>query len=102
MKDTIQKLIDRKIFQVGTLVDAPVKTWQMGQPFYTSKTLRVKEVHRNYCVADEEFNIKPEDMIEKISYDTISKVDGMDPLDLAAVYHLVPKTARFQKKKTDK
>ena len=44
MKDTIQKLIDRKIFQVGTLVDAPVKTWQMGQPFYTSKTLRVKEV----------------------------------------------------------
>jgi hypothetical protein len=53
-------------------------------------------------VADEEFNIKPEDMIEKISYDTISKVDGMDPLDLAAVYNLVPKTARFKKKKTDK
>jgi len=28
-------------------------------------------------------------------------VDGMDPKDLAAVYGLAPKTARFKRKKSD-
>ena len=32
-------------------------------------------------------------------YNAIQTIDGMDPIELAAVYGLVPKTARFKKRK---
>jgi hypothetical protein len=101
MQDLIQKLIDRQIFKTGTMVDAKIKKMQFGSPIILQKTLRVKEVHKNYCVADEEFEIEAETPFMKIKYNDILLVDGMDPNDLAAVYGLAPKTERFKRKKSD-
>ena len=101
MQDLIQKLIDRQIFKSGTMVDAKIKKMQFGSPIILQKTLRVKEVHKDHCVADEEFEIEAESPFLKIKYNDIMLIDGMDPKDLAAVYGLAPKTARFKRKKSD-
>jgi hypothetical protein len=102
MTEIIKKLIDRDIFKVGTMIDAPVQKMHMGTPIILTKTLRIKEVHDKYCVADEEFEIEAEVPFRKIYYHNIKLIDGMDPQELAAVYGLAPKTARFKKKKADK
>ena len=41
MTDIIKKLIERKIFKEGTLVDAPVTKYYMGSPIIINKTLRI-------------------------------------------------------------
>ena len=66
------------------------------------KTLRIKELRNDYCIADEEYEIEAEVPFRKIYYKNITKIDGMDPAELAAVYGLVPKTARFKRKDIDK
>lgn len=102
MIEIIQKLIDRKIFSKGTMIDAPIKKMQFGSPIVLNKTLRIKEIKEQYCIADEEFEIEAEVPFRKIYYKDITKVDGMDPSELAAVYGLIPKTARFKRKNIDK
>jgi len=102
MNDLIKKLIERKIFKKGTMVDAPVTKYHMGSPIIVNKTLRIASIEDTYCVADEEFEIEAEVPMLKIPYNKISKIDGMDPQELAAVYGLAPKTARFKRKKSDK
>jgi len=37
--------------------------------------------------------------MRKIMYDSIQIVDGMEPIELAAVYGLTPKTERFKRRK---
>ena len=44
MTEIIKKLIDRRIFKEGTLVDAPVTKYHMGTPVILNKTLRIKQV----------------------------------------------------------
>jgi hypothetical protein len=48
MTEIIKKLIDKKIFKVGTLVDAPVRKMYMGDPVILSKTRRVAEIKDDY------------------------------------------------------
>lgn len=101
MTEIIKKLIDRQIFKDGTLIDAPVKKMHMGTPIILTKTLRVRSIEADHCVADEEFEIEAEVPMLKIKFDKIQKIDGMDPQELAAIYGLAPKTERFRRKKND-
>lgn len=82
----IQKLIERGIIKPGTLIDAPVKKYHMGTPIILTKTLRIREIFEKYCVADEEYEIEAEVPMLEIKYSNISKVDGMEPKDLAKLY----------------
>lgn len=102
MTEIIKKLIERNIFKVGTLVDARVRKMYMGDPVILSKTLRVAEIKDDHCVADEEYEIEAETPMLKIPYSKITLIDGMEPQELAAVYGLAPKTARFKRKDSDK
>ena len=102
MIEIIKKLIDKKIFKKGTLVDAPVRKMHMGDPVIITKTLRVAEIQNNYCIADEEYEIEAEVPFRKIYFRDITMIDGMDPQELAAIYGLAPKTARFSRKDLDK
>jgi len=102
MTEIIKKLIDKKIFKVGTLVDAPVRKMYMGDPVILSKTLRVAEIKDDHCIADEEYEIEPEAPMLKIPYSKITLIDGMEPQELAAVYGLASKTERFKRKDLDK
>jgi len=101
MTEIIKKLIDKKIFKEGTLIEAPVKKFHMGSPLILNKTLRVSKALADHCIADEEYEIEAEVPMLKINYSKITKIDGMDPQELAAVYGLGPKTERFRRKKND-
>ena len=102
MTEIIKKLIDRKIFKTGTLIDAPVTKYHMGTPIILSKTLRIKELKEDHCIADEEYEIEAEVPFRKIYYRDITMIDGMEPQELAAVYGLAPRTERFKRKDLDK
>ena len=102
MIEIIKKLIDRQIFKTGTLVDAPVTKYHLGSPVILTKTLRIKEVNVDHCIADEEYEIEANVPYRKIYFRDITMIDGMEPLELAAVYGLAPRTERFKVKKDDK
>lgn len=101
MRELIQKLISKNIFKQGTMIDANITKSHFGSPLILQKTLRVKKIEKNYCIADEEFEIEAETPFLKINYNNILLVDGMDPQELAAVYGLAPKTARFKRKQSN-
>ena len=101
MTEIIKKLIEKKIFKEGTLIDAPVTKFHMGSPLIKNKTLRVYKTNSNSCVADEEYEIEAEVPMLNINYRDILKIDGMEPQELAAVYGLAPKTSRFKRKKNE-
>ena len=102
MIEIIKKLIDRQIFKTGTLIDAPVTKYYMGSPVILTKTLRIKEVAEDHCIADEEYEIEAEVPFRKIYFRDITLIDGMEPQELAAVYGLAPRTERFKRKDLDK
>ena len=102
MTEIIKKLIDRQIFKTGTLIDAPVTKYYMGSPVILTKTLRIKEVAEDHCIADEEYEIEAEVPFRKIYFRDITMIDGMEPQELAAVYGLAPRTERFKRKDLDK
>jgi len=102
MTEIIKKLIDRQIFKTGTLIDAPVTKYYMGSPVILTKTLRIKEVAEDHCIADEEYEIEAEVPFRKIYFQDITLIDGMEPQELAAVYGLAPRTERFKRKDLDK
>ena len=102
MTEIIKKLIDRRIFKEGTLVDAPITKYHMGTPVILNKTLRIKQVLSDHCIADEEFEIEANVPYRKIYFRDITMIDGMEPQELAAVYGLAPRTERFKVKKDDK
>jgi len=102
MIEIIKKLIDKQIFKAGTLVDAPVTKHHMGSPVILTKTLRIKEVNADHCIADEEYEIEANVPYRKIYFRDITMIDGMEPQELAAVYGLVPRTGRVKVKKDDK
>jgi len=101
MIDLIHKLKEKKIFKVGSIIDTDVEKYHLGTPMTIRATLRIREIHNNHCVADEEY-AHSESPMHKIDYVDIITIDGMNPEDLAAVYGLGPKTARFKKDKRHK
>jgi len=101
MIDLIHKLKERKILQVGSMISTEVQKFHLGTPMRTRAILRIREIHDNHCVADEEY-AHSESPVHKIDYLDIVTIDGMKPGDLAAVYGLGPKTSRFKKDKRHK
>jgi hypothetical protein len=99
MKEIIKKLIERKIVREDTLIEAEITKSFMGSPVRKQVTLRIKQLTDDYCLADEEGALEYTVPMRKIAYDSIRIIDGMDPAELAAVYGLAPKTARFKRRK---
>ena len=99
MENIVEKLKEKKIFKEETLIEAEVTKSFMGSTVTKKVILRVKELGKDYCLADEENSLDYTIPMRKIMYNAIQTIDGMDPIELAAVYGLVPKTARFKKRK---
>jgi len=99
MNELVKKLIEKKIFKKDTLIEAVITKSFMGSPVKKQVTLRVKQTAQDHCLADEQGALEYNVPLRKIKYQDIKIIDGMDPVELAAVYGLAPKTARFKKQK---
>ena len=95
----IKKLQQHKIFGEDSVIESYIEKSLWGTPTYKKSFLRVKLARETDCVCEElgEANGKA----HKIKYINILTVDGQEPNELAAVYGLGPKTARFKKKNND-
>jgi len=102
MIEVILKLRDRNIFKVGTIIETMIDKHHMGTPIQVKASMRIRELHSDHCIADEEYDYAAVVPFRKIMYYDIITIDGMRPQDLAAVYNLGPKTSRFQKEKRHK
>ena len=99
MNELIKNLIKKDIFKKDTLIEAVITKSFMGSPIKKQVTLRVKQLAEDHCLADEQGALEYNVPLRKIKYQDIKIIDGMDPTELAAVYGLAPKTARFKKQK---
>lgn len=97
--DAIKKLKNNKIFGEDTIVESVVKKSLWGSPVYKNALLRVKQVNDNDCICEELG--EADGIAHKIKYVNILTVDGQEPNELAAVYGLGPKTARFKRRKSE-
>ena len=95
--DIIKKLKDNKIFKEKSIVKSTIEKAWMGSPVYVKGTLIVKKLNINDCICEEYRSAS--DTIYKIKYLNVMTIDGMNPLELAAVYGLAPKTERFGKRR---
>ena len=94
--EAIKKLRDKKIFNDQSIVESMIQNNWMGSPVIKRSLLRVKKINEDDCVCEE---LGEEDgRAYKIKYVNILTVDGQEPNELAAVYGLGPKTARFKRK----
>ena len=97
--EAIKKLRDKKIFNDQSIVESMIqKTW-MGSPVIKRSLLRVKKIGEEDCLCEELG--EADGKAYKIKYINILTVDGQEPNELAAVYGLGPKTARFKRKNTE-
>ena len=99
MNELIKNLIKKDIFKKDTLIEAVITKSFMGSPVKKQVTLKVKQLAEDFCLADEQGALEYNVPLRKIKYQDIKIIDGMDPVELAAVYGLAPKTARFKKQK---
>ena len=97
--DAIKKLKNNKIFGEDSIVESVVKKSLWGSPVYKNALLRVKQVNDNDCICEELG--EADGIAHKIKYVNILTVDGQEPNELAAVYGLGPKTARFKRRKSE-
>ena len=97
--EIIKKLQNKKIFKENSLVGSTIEKNWMGSPEYFKSILIVKKMEKNYCLCEE--YSESDKKLYKIKYIDITTIDGMEPQELAAVYGLAPKTARFKRRKTE-
>tara|TARA_E500000178_G_C16900075_1_gene697666 strand:+ start:855 stop:1151 length:297 start_codon:yes stop_codon:yes gene_type:complete len=95
----IKKLRDKKIFNDQSIVESMIQKNWMGSPVIKRGLLRVKKVREDDCICEELG--EADGKAYKIKYVNILTVDGQEPNELAAVYGLGPKTARFKRKNTE-
>ena len=74
--EAIKRLQQGNIFKEDSIVESVVKKELWGSPVYKNVLLRVKQSKKDYCICEE-------------------------PNELAAVYGLGPKTARFKRRKSE-
>ena len=97
--EAIKKLRDKNIFNDQSIVESMIeKTW-MGSPVIKRSLLRVKKVGEDDCICEELGSA--DGRAYKIKYINILTVDGQEPNELAAVYGLGPKTARFRRRREE-
>ena len=95
--EAIKKLRDKKIFNDQSIVESMIQKNWMGSPVIKRSLLRVRKINENDCVCEELG--EADGKAYKIKYINILTVDGQEPNELAAVYGLGPKTARFKRRK---
>ena len=95
----IKKLQEHKIFGSDSIVESYIEKSLWGTPIYKKALLRVKKTGDNECVCEELGEADGKE--HKIKYINVLTVDGQEPNELAAVYGLGPKTARFKKRNTE-
>ncbi len=95
----IKKLRDKKIFNDQSIVESMVQKFWMGSPVIKRAILRVRKINENDCICEELGEADGKSY--KIRYVNIITVDGQEPNELAAVYGLGPKTARFKKRRSE-
>ena len=97
--EAIKKLRDKKIFNDQSIVESMIQKNWMGSPVIKRSLLRVKKINEDDCVCEELG--EADGRAYKIKYVNILTVDGQEPNELAAVYGVGPKTARFKRKNTE-
>ena len=97
--EAIKKLRDKKIFNDQSIVESMIQKNWMGSPVIKRSLLRVRKIGDNDCGCEELGSA--DGKAYKIKYVNILTVDGQEPNELAAVYGLGPKTARFKRKNTE-
>jgi|TARA_Y100001972_G_scaffold83729_1_gene101895 hypothetical protein len=97
--EAIKKLRDKKIFNDQSIVESMIQKNWMGSPVIKKSLLRVKKINEDDCVCEELG--EADGKAYKIRYVNILTVDGQEPNELAAVYGLGPKTARFKRKNSE-
>ncbi|OUU17828.1 MAG: hypothetical protein CBB97_21765 [Candidatus Endolissoclinum sp. TMED37] len=95
----IKKLKDNKIFGADTIVESVVKKSLWGSPVFKKAFLKVKKAEDEFCICEEVG--EADGKAHKINYINVLTVDGQEPNELAAVYGLGPKTARFKRRKAE-
>ena len=95
----IKKLQEHKIFKENTIVESIVQKHLWGSPVMKKVFLRVRKIRENDCVCEEVG--EADGKAHKIKYVNMLTVDGQEPNELAAVYGLGPKTARFKRRKSE-
>ena len=97
--EAIRKLRDKNIFNYQSIVEsAIVKSW-MGSPVVKNALLRVRKTAEDHCICEELG--EADGKAHKIKYINILTIDGQEPNELAAVYGLGPKTARFKRRNSE-
>ena len=91
----IKKLKDHKIFKENSIVQSTITKDWMGSPVDVKAHLIVKQMNVDDVIC-EEYN-ESDGKAYKIKFIDITTIDGQEPNELAAVYGLGPKTARFKK-----
>ena len=97
--EAIRKLQNGKIFGKDSIVETYVDKSLWGTPVPKKTFLKVIEAKEEYCTCEEVG--EADGKAHKIKYVNILTVDGQEPNELAAVYGLGPKTARFKKRKAE-
>ena len=97
--EAIKKLRDKKIFNDQSIVESMIQKNWMGSPVIKRSLLRVRKVGEDECLCEELGSADGKSY--KIKYINILTVDGQESNELAAVYGLGPKTARFKKRKAE-
>lgn len=95
----IKKLQEHKIFKEDSIVESIIKKNLWGTPVFKKAFLRVKQPQDTDCICEELG--EADGKAHKIKYVNILTVDGQEPNELAAVYGLGPKTARFKRRNTE-
>ena len=95
----IKKLKEHKIFGEDTIVESVVQKSLWGSPVPKKCFFRVKKIDKEYCIFEEVG--EADGKAHKIKYVNILTIGGQEPNELAAVYGLGPKTARFKRRKTE-
>ena len=97
--EAIKKLRDKNIFNDQSIVESMIKKNWMGDAVIKKAHLRVKKFNEDDCICEELG--EADGKAYKIKYINILTVDGQEPNELAAVYGLGPKTARFKRRKAE-
>ena len=98
--EAIKKLRDKSIFNNDSIVESMIQKNWMGSPVIKRGLLRVRQINEDNCVCEELG--EADGKAYQIKYINILTVDGQEPNELAAVYGLGPKTARFKRRKENK
>lgn len=95
----IKKLQEHKIFGADSIVESVIEKSLWGTPTYKKAFLRVKKTDDSFCTCEELG--EADGKAHKIKYVNILTIDGQEPNELAAVYGLGPKTARFKRRQAE-